>query len=154
MEQQILDTWNIRNRITLYVLDSIAPEALSSTSSSKGRSVGAMFAHIHNSRLMWLEVAGKEYMEGLSKLEKQDQQSKEQLHSALEASGKAIELLIQKGIEAGGKIKGFKPHATAFLGYMISHDAYHIGEIGMALKQAGHPLDDKISYGMWEWGSR
>ena len=28
-EQQLIETWNIHNRINLYVLDAIAPEALS-----------------------------------------------------------------------------------------------------------------------------
>ena len=55
---------------------------------------------------------------------------------------------------AGGKIKGFKPHLVTFLGYLISQESYHRGEIGIILKQAGHPLDDKISYGLWEWGVR
>lgn len=154
LEQQILDTWNIRNRVTLYVLDSIPPEALGGVSSSKGRDVGQMFAHLHNVRLMWLESAAKDLTEGLSKIEKQDAENKDLLRSSLEASGKAIEALLKKGLDSGGKIKGFKPHAVAFLGYIISHDAYHVGEIGIALKQSGHPLDEKVSYGMWEWGVR
>ena len=59
-----------------------------------------------------------------------------------------------QSIAAGGKVKNFKPHVTAFLGYMISHESYHRGEIGIVLAQSGYPLDQKISYGMWEWGVR
>ena len=40
-------------------------------------------------------------------------------------------------------MKGFKPHATAFLGYLISHESHHRGQIGWTLKQSGHPLDQK-----------
>jgi uncharacterized damage-inducible protein DinB len=61
----------------------------------------------------------------------------------------AIETLLRLGLAAGGKIKGIRPHAT-FLGYMIAHESYHRGEIGMVLAQSGHPLDNKIAYGMWE----
>lgn len=39
-EEQLLDTWNIHNRVNLYMLDAIAPEALGGVSASKGRSVG------------------------------------------------------------------------------------------------------------------
>jgi uncharacterized damage-inducible protein DinB len=53
-----------------------------------------------------------------------------------------------------GKIKGFKPHAAAFLGYLISHESHHRGQIALSLKQAGKPLDKKIAYGLWEWGVR
>ncbi|HEX8218925.1 MAG TPA: DinB family protein [Chloroflexia bacterium] len=155
METQILDTWRIHNRINLYLLDAIAPEALQGTpTGTKGRSVGEAFAHMHNVRLMWLEAAAADLMSGLSKLEKAQAADREALRQSLTASGEAIEALLQRGIAAGGKIKGFKPHAVAFMGYLISHESHHRGEIGLLLSQAGHRLDKKIDYGMWEWGVR
>lgn len=154
MEEQLIETWNIHNRITLYLLDSVSPEALAGVSASKGRNVGEQFAHIHNVRLMWLKSAAPDLMDGLAKIEKGEVSNRETLSSALEESARAIETLLRRGVEAGGKIKGFKPHATAFLGYLIAHESYHHGEIGMILGQSGHPLDKKVAYGMWEWGVR
>jgi uncharacterized damage-inducible protein DinB len=154
MTEQLLDTWNIHDRINLYLLDAVAPEALTAVSASKGRSVGEQFMHIHNVRLMWLKPAAPELMEGLAKIEKEQPTSKELLQQALAVSGRAIDMLLRKGIDDGGKIKGFKPHVTAFLGYMISHESYHRAEIGIILTQSGHPLDKKVAYGMWEWGAR
>lgn len=152
MQDQLVDTWAIHNRIHLYVLDSIAPEALGGVSASKGRSVGEQFAHIHNVRLMWLQAAAPDLLEGLEKVEK-TAVDKDLLRRSLEQSGRAVESLLRRGFEAG-KIKGFKPHPAAFLGYLISHESYHRGEIGMILTQSGHPLDKKIAFGMWEWGVR
>ena len=154
MDEQLLDTWNIHSRITLYILDAINSEALSGVSASKGRSVAEQIAHIHNVRLMWLKAAAPDLMDGLAKIEKEEVIDKEVLNRSLQQSGRAIEALLRRGIEAGGKIKGFKPHATAFLGYLIAHESYHHGEIGMILGQSGHPLDKKVAYGMWEWGVR
>ncbi len=154
MEQQLVDTWRIYNRINLYLLDAIAPEALNGVSASKGRSVGEMFAHIHNVRLMWLQPSTPELMDGLAKIEKGEATDKELLRRSLEESGRGVEALLRKAIAGGGKIKGFKPHAVAFLGYLISHESYHSGEIGMTLTQSGYPLDKKIAYGIWEWGVR
>jgi uncharacterized damage-inducible protein DinB len=151
MEEQLLDTWKINNRVDLYLLDAIATEALA-FSVAKGRNVAQQFAHIHNVRLMWLKSSAPDLLEGLEKIE-QEVFDKQALRRGLEASGRAIEGLLARGI-AAGKIKGFKPHPTAFLGYLIAHDAYHRGEIGIILTQLGHPLDQKTSYGMWEWGSR
>ena len=54
----------------------------------------------------------------------------------------------------GGKVKGFKPHAVAFLGYLISHESHHRGQAGWALKSSGRPLDQKTAFGLWEWGTR
>jgi uncharacterized damage-inducible protein DinB len=79
---------------------------------------------------------------------------KDELRAALEASGQAIEKLLREGIAVGGKIKGFKPHAVAFVGYLISHESHHRGQAGWALKLSGHPLDQKTAFGLWEWGVR
>jgi uncharacterized damage-inducible protein DinB len=150
MQEQLIETWQIHNRINLYLLESIPSEALADVSASKGRTVGEQFSHIHNVRLMWLKSAAPELLENLQKLENAD---KKQIREGLEHSSKAIEALLQQGLETG-KIKGFKPHAVAFLGYLISHESHHRGQIALTLKQAGHPLDKKIAFGLWEWGVR
>jgi len=154
MEEQLLETWAIHNRVNLYLLDALAPEALQGTSASKGRSVGEIFLHLHQVRLMWLTSAAPELLEGLEKLEKEQAQEKPLLHAALSQSGEAVEQLLRKRFEQGGRIKGFKPHAIGFLGYLISHESYHRGEIGLILTQAGYPLEQKVAYGMWAWGVR
>lgn len=153
-EKQFLETWEIHNRINLYMLDAVEDVALASLSASKGRTVGEQFAHIHNVRLMWLKSAAPELLEGLSKLEKEQTKNRKLLRKSLADSGVAINSLLQKAVSEGGKVKGFKPHATAFLGYLISHESHHRGQIALSLKQAGKPLDKKILYGIWEWGVR
>jgi uncharacterized damage-inducible protein DinB len=155
LAEQLIDSWAIHSRILFYLLDAIPEEALAGVSSSGGRSVGQMLAHMHNIRLTWLEVSAPDLMAGLSKIpaRKKDDFTKAQLHMALEASQKAMETLFQRGFEAG-KIKEFKPHPAAAYSYFIAHEWYHVGEIGMTLNQAGFPLDEKVAYEIWEWGKR
>jgi uncharacterized damage-inducible protein DinB len=153
-DNQLLETWRIHDRINLYLLDAVEPASLNSHSASKGRSVGEQFAHIHNVRLMWLKSAAPDLLKGLSKIENEQANDKKILAKSLADSGKAIGTLLAQSLEAGGKVKGFKPHAAAFLGYLISHESHHRGQIALSLKQAGKPLDKKISYGIWEWGVR
>ncbi len=76
------------------------------------------------------------------------------LRKSLVDSGKAVGALLSQSLAAGGKVKGFKPHAAAFLGYLIAHESHHRGQIVLTLKQAGKPVDKKIAYGVWEWGVR
>lgn len=151
MDQQLLDTWNIHDRINIYLLDAVDAASLASHSASKGRSVGEQFAHIHNVRLMWLKSAAPDLLKGLTKIEAEQALDKKVVRKSLIDSGKAIATLLAN---SGGKIKGFKPHAQAFLGYLISHESHHRGQIALSLKQAGKPLDKKAAYGLWEWGVR
>ena len=154
LENQIVDTWNINNRINLYLLDAIPPAALNDLSASKGRTVAQQVAHLHNVRLMWLKVSSPELVEGLEKIEKENAADKKLLARRLKESGKAMEALLKASLENGGRIKGFKPHVTAFLGYVLAHESHHRGQIALSLKQSGHPLEKKVGYGMWEWGVR
>jgi hypothetical protein len=41
-----------------------------------------------------------------------------------------------------------------FNDYLVAHESYHHGEIGIILTLSGQPLDMKTAFGMWEWGIR
>jgi uncharacterized damage-inducible protein DinB len=153
-EKQLIETWAINNRINLYLLDAIQEENLNDSLTSKGRSAGEQFAHIHNVRLMWLKAAQPELLKDREKIEKENAHDKKLLQRSLTVSGEAIEKLLETAIQNGGKVKGFKPHVTAFVGYLTAHDAHHRSQAIIALKQSGHKLDQKILYGIWEWGAR
>lgn len=151
MQAQI-ETWQINTRLNEYLLSAIDEKHLSDRSAAKGRTVGEQLAHIHNVRLMWIQVIDPELFKSLKKIEKETI-TKKILIDALQKSAAAMTGVLTKGFETG-KIKGFKPHADAFLGYLIAHEAHHRNQVVLILKENGHALDKKILYGLWEWGVR
>ena len=114
-EKQFLETWDIHNRINLYLLDAVAPASLSNLSASKGRNVGEQFAHIHNVRLMWLKAAAPELLKGLTKLEKENALDKKQLRKSLSDSSAAIRSLFSRAWPRAAKSKGSNLTLPLFL---------------------------------------
>jgi uncharacterized damage-inducible protein DinB len=140
------------NRINMYLVTNLPEEAWKAKPpGGKGRDIASIIAHMHNVRLMWLKASGAADIP--AKLEPATL-SRSQAVSALEASWKALENTLRASLREGGNVKGFKPDAGSFLGYLVAHDAHHRGQITMLARQLGHPVSQSVMFGMWEWGTR
>src|SRR5438270_2357379 len=106
LESQLLETWDINNRISLYLLDALTPDQLL-TPLQKGKSVEGQFAHIHNVRLMWLKASAPDLFDAQTKIEGSTNQANLRKH--LQQSGKAVGKLIARSLERDGKSTNFKP---------------------------------------------
>ena len=151
--KNLIETWEINQKMNQLLIEGIKEEYFPDRSVAKGRSVEEQLTHIHNVRLMWIKVAAPELLESQKKFEKEENITKQSLVDELKKSSKAITSILESGF-ATGKVKGFKPHPEAFLGYMIAHEAHHRGQIIMVLKENGHLPDKKTLYGLWEWGTK
>ena len=152
LSNQILEAWRINHRVNLMLLDAI-PEAgmTSSLSTRGGRDVARQFAHMHNVRVMWLEVADKTLTKGLKKFDTKESPSKAELKKHHGASTEAMARLFERSAEAGGTLKGFTRGLIPALGYFLAHEGHHRGSILLTLKQTGHKVPTEIQYGIWEW---
>jgi len=152
MKEQIIETWHINNRVNLMLLEAISQEGLHCTLSKRGGGTPAkQFAHLHWIRLLKLERSAKELMKGLNKIKIEDGIDKARLKKHLNESGDAISKLIGQAIDDGGQLKGFKRGVNPFLGYLISHEAHHRGNILLTLEQCGHKIPKDVAYGIWAW---
>ena len=106
---------------------------------------------MHNVRVMWLKATKAEEIP--EQLER-DSVTPAQALRALGSSREALSKVISRALESDGRVKGFRPDVAGFLGYLISHDAHHRGQITMLARQLGHPISQKAMFGMWEWGVR
>ncbi|HKV99205.1 MAG TPA: DinB family protein [Vicinamibacterales bacterium] len=149
---QIVETWHINNRVNLMLLDEISDAGMTSTLSTKGgRDVARQFAHVHNVRLSWLEVSAKDLAKGVTKLDSKKIYSRADLKRHLTTSADAIATWLERGIEAGGTLKGFKRGVVPALGYLLAHEGHHRGSILLTLKQCGHKVSTETQYGIWDW---
>jgi len=152
MQEQIIETWHINNRVHLMLIDAISDEGLHCTLSKRGGGTPAkQFTHLHNLRLWRLDKVDKDLLKGQSKIDTAGTIDKALLKKRLSESGAAIAKMIENGIDDGGKIKGFKRGVIPFLGYMISHESHHRGNILLTLKQCGHKIPKEVQYGIWAW---
>ena len=154
MVHPIAETWAINARITTYLLDGIPEDVLPLSIGGGKRTVRDLFAHAHDVRLMWLSSARPDLLTGLAKVGSGSGADRAALRVVLDASAHAIGTLVTDAAAGDGRVKGFKPHVTAFVGYLVAHEAHHRGQVALALRTNGRPLDKKVSYGLWEWGVR
>ena len=152
-KKSLLETFAINEKANQLLLSNIADAAWQAPPpSGKGRSVGAIAAHIHAVRLMWLSAADKN-AKLPAKLDP-DKATRAEVQSALKASAAAISGLLEKALDdPAGKVPHFKPNVVAFVGYLVSHDSHHRGQIAMLARQVGHALPAQTGFGLWEWGN-
>lgn len=151
--RSLLETFAINEKANQLLLSHIADATWKAAPpSGKGRSIGAIAAHVHNVRLMWLWAADKGGQHP-SKLDP-DESTRAQVQASLKASADFIRVLPERALDdPAGKVPNFKPNVVAFLGYLIAHDSHHRGQISMLARQVGFPVPAQTGFGLWEWGS-
>lgn len=148
--EAMLRAFAIHNRINVYLLDHLSPEAwLMTPAGGKGRTLAAMAAHMHSVRLMWLKAAKVEALP--AKLD--PDASIDEAKVALIESAAAMQAFLKPALETG-RVPNFKPDAWSFVGYLIAHEAHHRGQMTQLARVLGYPVDKAVNFGMWEWGVR
>ncbi len=151
LAEALLRAYDTNDRINQYLLDALTDEAWAADPpGGKGRTIAAIVAHMHNVRVMWLKAAkAADVPEQLPRSPSRDEAA-----ASLALSREALARVLADALAADGRVKGFRPDAAGFFGYLVAHDAHHRGQIAMLARQVGHPLPQKAMFGMWEWGSR
>lgn len=150
MNDALVQSWEINSRLNLYLLEAVSDEQLK-VKLERGKTVAGNFAHMHNVRRMWVQSAASDLYDTIPKIE---DPARLELLDALALSTEAMSEIFRRAETPDGRIRGFKPHAAAFLGYIVAHESFHRACVELALRQAGQPLSDKVAYGLWEWGVR
>ena len=152
IEKQIIETWFINHRTNLILLSCLTEEALNFTTSKRGGgSIGHQLAHIYNVRFWKLEKYDKSLIADLTTITAEDTKTIAMLKDCHEISAERIGKVLEDGIKKNGEIKGFKRGVVTLLGYFISHEGHHRGNILLTLNNCGFKIPDALKYGIWEW---
>jgi uncharacterized damage-inducible protein DinB len=152
IEKQVLETWFINHRTNLMLIDALTEEALSFTTSKRGGgTIGHQLAHIYNVRLWKLEKYDKALVQDLATIRAEDNKTLKMLRDCHTVSADLIGKILENGLQQEGQIKGFKRGVVPLLGYFISHEGHHRGNILLTLKHSDFKIPDSLKYGIWEW---
>jgi hypothetical protein len=149
---EVVEAWRTHNRINLFLLERISDEGLACSSGPRGGGrVWKQFAHMHTIRAYKLENWHKPLSIGLTKYGGEDVVPREELIAAFRQSGEAVERFFRLAAAGETKKQGFKKGMMTSLGYLISHESHHRGNILLTLKLCGHRLPQADAYAIWDW---
>jgi len=89
MKDQLLDTWQINNKMNLLMMDNITDAGMQRSLNTRGgRTVYLQLVHVHNVRMQWLEICAKDIFKKYKALDKEAAFDRKALRKAFEESAK------------------------------------------------------------------
>jgi len=159
----LLETYSVNDAMNRLLLAHLDPRAwraqLLGVKHRSGRTIGAIFAHLHNTRLRWLRNSAP-HLKCPAPLDPY-RCSMKQAAAAHRKSGAQCLLMLRDALscQPNRKVTTFVrdtvvpswPAGAAMFGYMFSHEAHHRGQILMLAHQLGYRLPDQARGGIWWW---
>lgn len=155
--QVLLETYAVNERMNQVLLERLDPRLWrAKPPAGKGRTIAAIFAHVHNIRRKWLRLSAPHL-----KLPRELDRTRctmQQARSALAQSAQRCEEMLTNALVLSG-IKEFRrdgwarpwPPGAAMVVYMIAHDTHHRGQVCMLAHQLGAPLPARVGGELWNW---
>jgi len=158
----LIRTYAINDAMNQLVLSHLDPRAWRATPPGRkgnGRTIAAIFAHLHNVRLVWLRNSAP-HLKCPAPLDP-DRCTMKQAAAAHKKSGAQCLRMLEDALSGDPKRRVTKfsrgswspvwPAGATMFAYMFSHEAHHRGQILMLAHQLGYRLPVKAWAGIWWW---
>lgn len=153
-KRALLEAYAVNEQMNQYLLKHLDPRAWrAKPPGSRGRTIAAIFAHMHNMRLKWLRTS--KYRRVPAPLDPR-RVTPQQARAALGRSAACVSRLVTEALARPGvpiaSPPWERPHPdpVSFSSYLASHDAHHRGQVTVLARQMGYGLGLK-GYGLWHW---
>ena len=155
----LLEIWAANDRMNQLLLEHLDPRAWRAQPPGlKGRTIAAIFAHVHNIRRKWLRLSAPHLK--LPAQADRTRSTQKQLKAAFaESAQRCSEMLACALAATPARAKTFRrdgwapswPAGPTMLAYMFAHEAHHRGQVLMLAHQLGYRLPVEVMAGMWNW---
>ena len=163
MRDVLVELYAVNDAMNQLLLAGLAPQAwraiLPGAKRSEGRTIAAIFAHLHNCRLTWLRHSAP-HLKCPAPLDP-DRCTMKQAAAAHKRSGAQCLRMLSDALSAkpNRRVTKFSrgswtrpwPAGASMFGYMFAHEAHHRGQVILLAHQLGYRLPDKAAYGIWQW---
>jgi uncharacterized damage-inducible protein DinB len=165
MRDVLIETYAANDAMNQLLLVNLDPRAWRSVlpgGKRGGRTIAAIFAHLHNNRLVWLKHSAP-HLKSPVALDPFRCTMKQAAAAHRKSAAQCLVMLKDAlSADAERKVSNFSrgdwsqtwPAGATMFAYMFSHDAHHRGQITMLAHQLGYRLPVKAWAGIWWWEKR
>jgi uncharacterized damage-inducible protein DinB len=163
LREVLLETYAANGAMNQLLLEHLNPRAWRASPAQEdnreGRTLAAIFSHVHNNRLSWLKRSAP-HLKCPAPLDP-DRCTIKQARAAHRQSGARCLQMLTDALSdrtprrvtkfSRGSWAPTWPAGATMFSYMFAHEAHHRGQAIMLARQLGYPLPDKAAYGIWRW---
>jgi uncharacterized damage-inducible protein DinB len=161
LRQGMVESYAVNEQMNQIILEHLDPAAWraqlpGSAGRSKGRTIAAIFSHVHNTRRKWIRLSAP-HLQLPAPLDRATCTQKQAATALQESAARCCDMLADALSQPQDRIfhrDGWAkpwPAGAAMHAYMITHDAHHRGQVCMLAHQLGFPLPAKSTPDMWRW---
>jgi uncharacterized damage-inducible protein DinB len=151
--EALLDSWDRNNVILLNLLRAIPEGGLDARVMDGSPSIAELFTHIHYVRLVFVREDAPEFARDVPQAEWVVERDRDRLAEMLRDSARAVGNAVRGRILAGRDMDLHYDHPILLLQHMVWHEGYHHGQMKLALKAAGRPMEDEevgpLTWDVW-----
>jgi len=156
----LVETYAVNDAMNQHLLAHLNPDAWRAElpAADGHRTIAAIFAHLHNSRLVWLRHNAP-HLKCPAPLDPYRSTMKQAASAHKKSAAQCLRMLADAlSVSPDRKVTKFSrgwlrpwPAGGTMFAYMFSHEAHHRGQILMLAHQLGYRIPVQTAAGIWHW---